>query len=412
MQIKNKIALIALFCQYTLEVEIYSAETNQSSEGNKSPAINSGRDAIINNFFLDKKEKYNFQVENTKKEIMNPLKISNIDKFQKNKHILNFVPPNAVRVIRLSNINDALIHISLIGFPEKYFYTNLEHEKSILEGHADQEMSVVLMLTSLASKQKEYIFEVQDSAGGIARIAIKINDDWSEYIDQQRLKIIAEKIQGASAAELYKSAKKIITESGYKQLVEPLQDVLAGQLLASADQSEATALAYDKAKRKDSKLAEKFIGYDDKKYSYYNSFVNIKNISAAKVSSVMWRAINGDIENDASNDALIGILLANQFLTMGNISTGASGELYINGIAIKNKDEALIYIDQHAELLSPSFVCNGGYNALNTVLLDQAKTGGVLVSQHLENRGVLSVGVGAKLEANSIKIINKTRDKE
>lgn len=36
--------------------------------------------------------------------------------------------------------------------------------------------------------------------------------------------------------------------------------------------------------------------------------------SVAKVTSTMWKAIKGDVENDGSSDARIGLLIANQFL--------------------------------------------------------------------------------------------------
>ncbi len=134
-----------------------------------------------------------------------------------------------------------------------------------------------------------------------------------------------------------------------------------------------------------------------------------KIASAVSVANTMWKAIKGDVKNDGSSDARIGLLLANQFLTMGNVDIAENGELYINGIAIKNADEGLVYIDQHAELLSPVFVQTGGYAALNQVLLEEAKGGAVIISQHLESRGTLNVGPNAKLEANSIKIVNETR---
>lgn len=94
---------------------------------------------------------------------------------------------------------------------------------------------------------------------------------------------------------------------------------------------------------------------------------------------------------------------------MGNVDIGENGELYINGIAIKNADAGVVYIDQHAELLSPVFIQTGGYAALNQVLLEEANIGIAIISQHLESRGTLNVGPNATLSANDIKIINETR---
>lgn len=95
---------------------------------------------------------------------------------------------------------------------------------------------------------------------------------------------------------------------------------------------------------------------------------------------------------------------------MGIVDINEIGKLYINGISIKNPDAALVYIDHHAELLSPVFIKNGGYDVLNTVLLEKTKTGNVIISQHLASRGMLNVGANATLEANTIKIINEARN--
>lgn len=130
---------------------------------------------------------------------------------------------------------------------------------------------------------------------------------------------------------------------------------------------------------------------------------------AAEVAKKMWAALNGDTTEADSSDAYIGILLAKQLLSMGQVTVGAKGELYINNIAIQDANAGLVYIDQHAELLSPVFIQDGGYAALNKVLLDQANAGAIVISQHLESRGLLTVGHNATLSVNTIEFINSTR---
>ncbi len=120
-------------------------------------------------------------------------------------------------------------------------------------------MSVILMLN--VPEQKEYVFEVSNSVGGTARVAVRIKDGWREYIKQQIQKIDDKFEQGANALELYHIAKRVIASSGYKELSAPMQEVLTGQLLDAANQPEVAALAYAKAEKEDSKLAERFIPY-------------------------------------------------------------------------------------------------------------------------------------------------------
>lgn len=125
----------------------------------------------------------------------------------------------------------------------------------------------------------------------------------------------------------------------------------------------------------------------------------------------MWKAIKGNTENDGSYDAYIGVLIATQLAKMNGVDIAENGELYINGINIKDPRVGLLYIDQHAELLGPVFVQDGGYVALNQVLLEEAKGGAFFITQHLESRGRLNVGHGAKLGVNEIRIINQTRER-
>lgn len=47
----------------------------------------------------------------------------------------------------------------------------------------------------------------------------------------------------------------------------------------------------------------------------------------------MWKAMKGDVENDGSDDAYFGLLLAEQFSSLGDVNVDEKGELYINGIA-------------------------------------------------------------------------------
>ncbi|MGX9727312.1 MAG: hypothetical protein ACTFAK_08325 [Candidatus Electronema sp. VV] len=185
-----------------------------------------------------------------------PLKISGVDAIENGVHILDFTPPLTRHTVRLSNIGETPVHISLIGFPGKYFYTNLADEKSLFQGHEDRDMSVILMLN--VPEQKEYVFEVSDSAGGTARVAVRIKEGWKEYIAQQIQKIDDKIEQGASALELYHTAKRVIASSGYKELAAPLQEVFTAQLLEAAKQPEAAAMAYAKAKKEAPKITKRF----------------------------------------------------------------------------------------------------------------------------------------------------------
>ncbi|MGR0482211.1 MAG: hypothetical protein ACTFAL_12625 [Candidatus Electronema sp. V4] len=186
-----------------------------------------------------------------------PLKISGVDAIENGMHILDFTPPLTRHTVRLSNIGEASVHISLIGFPEKYFYTNLADEKSLFQGHEDRDMSVILMLN--VPEQKEYVFEVSDSAGGTAQVAVRIKEGWREYIAQQIQKIDDKLEQGASKLDIYHTAKEIIASSGYKELSAPLQDVFTAQLLEAAKQPEAAAIAYAKAKKESPEIAGRLV---------------------------------------------------------------------------------------------------------------------------------------------------------
>jgi hypothetical protein len=134
-----------------------------------------------------------------------------------------------------------------------------------------------------------------------------------------------------------------------------------------------------------------------------------KITSAKKVFDTMWEAIKGNPESDGSSDARFGLLLAKQFLTMGQIDIAENGELYINGTLIKDVNAGALYIDQHAELMSPVFIQSGGYAAFNQILQEKSKAGVIVISQHMESRGLLTVGHGAKIEANVIKVVNDIR---
>ncbi len=224
--------------------------------------------------------------------VSQPLKISNVDAIENGVYILNLSPPEAVRFARVSNLGDASVHISLIGFPEKYFYTNFEHEKSLLQGHADKNMFVVLLPTFFESEQKEYFFEVQDSAGGAAKIAIRIDDGWPEYIAQQIKKIDEKYAQGASVAELYQAAKGIISASGYKELASPLQEVFIGQLLEAAKQPEAAAVAYSKAEKETSHIVKRLL-YSSSSNSMQTQALSVAyKIGSKFIIDKLWKDID------------------------------------------------------------------------------------------------------------------------
>jgi len=185
------------------------------------------------------------------------LKISNVDAIENGVHVLNFTPPGAVHIVRISNIGDVTAYISLIGFPEQYFYTNLTHEDLTIKGHADKEIRVVLTCNFPA--QEEYVFKINDSAGGTAQMAIRLNKGWDQYLAQRIQYIRYKNGQGASTAELHQEAKQLIAAAEAKDLTAPLQEAMAGQLLAAADQPEAAALAYSKSEKEEPRLAERFI---------------------------------------------------------------------------------------------------------------------------------------------------------
>jgi hypothetical protein len=188
-----------------------------------------------------------------------PLKISNVDAIENGAHVLYFTPPGAVHIARISNIGNTQVYISLVGFPEQYFYTNLAHEDLTFNEHADKEMRVVLKCNVPA--QDEYIFQINDSAGGTTQVALRLNKGWDQFLARQIQYIQYKDGQGASPAELHQEAKQLVAASEAKELPAPLQEALAGQLLAAAGQPNAAALAYAKAEKGDSKLAERFIAY-------------------------------------------------------------------------------------------------------------------------------------------------------
>ncbi|WYD80496.1 MAG: DUF1566 domain-containing protein [Candidatus Electrothrix gigas] len=188
---------------------------------------------------------------------LHPLRISNVDAVENGVHIFKFTPPEAVHIARISNIGNVPLYVSLIGFPEQYFYTNFMHEELIIQGHTDRDIYVVL--TCNLPAQDEYIFQLNDSAGGTKRMAIRLNKGWDKYLARQIQYIRYKDGQGANTAELYLKAKQLITASGTEKLAAPLKEALTGQLLAAANQPEAAALAYSKAEKEDSQIAERFI---------------------------------------------------------------------------------------------------------------------------------------------------------
>lgn len=190
-------------------------------------------------------------------KLLQQLKISNVDAIENGVHILTFTPPGAVHIARISNIGDTAVSVSLIGFPEQYFYTNLLHEGLIIQGHSVRNLYIVL--TCNLPAQKEYIFQINDSAGGTAQVAIRLNKGWEQYLARQIQYLRYKNNQGASTAELHQDAKQLISASGAQKLAPPLQEALAGQLLVAADYPEVAAIAYAKAEEEAPEIAERFI---------------------------------------------------------------------------------------------------------------------------------------------------------
>lgn len=162
-----------------------------------------------------------------KSVVSQPLKISNVDAIENGVHIVNMSPPESVYLIRLSNIGDTPVHISLIGFPKQYFYTNLMNEELTLKGHTEKEIYIAMLLSF--SDQKEFFFKIEDSADGVANIAIRLKEGWNQYLFNQIKPII--NVKNKNSEELYRAAKQIVYSSGYKELEPSAQENIAGKLL-------------------------------------------------------------------------------------------------------------------------------------------------------------------------------------
>ncbi len=174
-----------------------------------------------------------------------PLKISGVDAIENGVHIVNLAPPEPVHLARLSNIGDAPVHISLIGFPKQYFYTNLINEELILRGHSEKEIYIVL--TCNLPTEKDHLFKIADSSGGEINIEIQLKEGWEQYLSDKIQHIRKENTQGASAAEIYKSARRMINKSVYKKLDDSYQEIFTGQLLVASKFPDAALIAYGRA---------------------------------------------------------------------------------------------------------------------------------------------------------------------
>jgi len=51
---------------------------------------------------------------------------------QNDTYVVNFSPPKKYHIARLTNLGEKPLNISLLGFPEQFFYTNLSHEPSLI----------------------------------------------------------------------------------------------------------------------------------------------------------------------------------------------------------------------------------------------------------------------------------------
>jgi hypothetical protein len=140
--------------------------------------------------------------------------LSGIDAIENGVYILNFTPPHPVRMIRISNMDDTPINLYLIGFPQQFFYTDGNYRELIIPEHGSIEFYIVLMCNF--PKDKEHLFEIQDYRGETAKITIRLNNGWEQYISKQIQEIRKKDAQGASDIELYQTAKRIISTSGYK----------------------------------------------------------------------------------------------------------------------------------------------------------------------------------------------------
>ncbi len=177
--------------------------------------------------------------------------LGNVDEFQNGTYIINFAPSKRYRVARLTNPGNTPIGISLIGFPEQYFYTDLAHQASTVGAGQDRDFGLIVL--PVLPDRTEYPFTITTipldaNHGDHLRVSIRLQGDWRGYL-QDELKRFAQKvtrIDTPTPEQLYLAAQETLAEE-YETLSPGLKKALIGRFLVSAQQPEAAALAYAKA---------------------------------------------------------------------------------------------------------------------------------------------------------------------
>ncbi|OQW92771.1 MAG: hypothetical protein BWK79_14005 [Beggiatoa sp. IS2] len=185
-----------------------------------------------------------------KEIVQSSLNISNVDAIEKGCYIINFKPPKNTHSARLSNPSSSPVQISLIGFPEQFFYTNLIHDSSVIHAQSDREM--LLVFKQSKPDQSEYPFVINDSNGKSINVRARVEGDWNGHIsnrsNQLKQRISAIPPADSDFVKKYEIAKQM-TEEDYGKIPLELKEILTGQLLDRVNQPQAAAVAYAKAKQ-------------------------------------------------------------------------------------------------------------------------------------------------------------------
>ncbi|MCP4700757.1 MAG: hypothetical protein GY862_28470 [Gammaproteobacteria bacterium] len=177
-------------------------------------------------------------------------------KIEGNAHVVNFAPDKKVHIARLTNPAQNAVQVLLIGFPEKYFYTNLSHENSLVPAYADRDFSIVFM--SELPDTTDFPFELKDSTGRKLSVKITLQGDWLDYFQRQLERYNKKLSRNAGPQQQYDAAKQLL-EQDYRQLKPAEQEALTGQFLAQAEQPQAAAIAYFNAEQTAPKIVKRLV---------------------------------------------------------------------------------------------------------------------------------------------------------
>lgn len=172
------------------------------------------------------------------------LSISNADDVKGETYVINFVPPKKVHLAHLNNPNSSPVQISLIGFPDKFFYTNLMYGSRI---DAQSEKDFHLVFTFGIPDKSDFEFEIKDNHDKVIYVRIHLEGDWDSYSSNKinRFKQQISAIPSANLERVYEVANQTIEEE-YKTLSSPSKEILTAQLLDRVDQPQAAVIAYAK----------------------------------------------------------------------------------------------------------------------------------------------------------------------